>query len=113
LSRKGGADSFSRYGYDANGNEVRVTDPMGRITVSVYDAANRLTETGIGTSLTDYTYDAAGEVVEVMDPDPPDAGRLTTDYAYNPMGQVIFVTDNAGRQMTYQLNNAGELVGFT
>ena len=31
------------YGYDADGNQVTVTDPMGRVTTTVFDALDRPT----------------------------------------------------------------------
>ena len=36
--------STTRYEYDANGNLIRIIDPLGRATVQRYDAANRLVQ---------------------------------------------------------------------
>ena len=55
-------------GYDADGNEVTVKDPMGRVTTTVYDELDRPTVVidPMGNAVTT-TYDADGEKLTVTD----------------------------------------------
>jgi len=54
----------TRYGYDANGNAVSVTDAGGKVTRYVYDAENRLSYTVDPTGAVSHAvYDANGNVV--------------------------------------------------
>ena len=60
-------------GYDADGNQVTVKDPLGRITTTVYDALNRPTVVidPMGNRTTT-TYDADGETLHGDRPAGPD-----------------------------------------
>lgn len=100
--------------YDAAGNVVATTDPLGRVTVTVYDALNRPTSAirnctdGAGAPRTGgcaaghgagndenlstaTVYTPRGLVDHTIDP----AGRRTA-YAYDGMGRVTTRTANAG-----------------
>ena len=89
------------YSYDADGNVLTATDPMGNVTTYVYDDADRLTEVylpnpdgGAGPSSfsglsstnpeTIYTYDAAGNLYTVEEPN-----GTTTTYLYDALGREI------------------------
>jgi RHS repeat-associated protein len=73
--------------YDAAGNVIRVTDPLGRVTETLYDARNRpwkvFAPTVWDAEISEYvrptsetTYDALGQVIEVKDP----TGAVTTTH---------------------------------
>ena len=95
------------------GNVLKVTDPLGRITIRAYNAPNRLNKitdpatgvTGIAydphdrpVSVTDangnataYTYDGFGDVIQEVSPD-----RGTTIYHYDGGGNLTQRVDGAG-----------------
>ena len=54
---------MTSYGYDADGNQTTVTDPLGRVTTTAYDALDRpITVTDPLGGITTTAYDADGEV---------------------------------------------------
>src|SRR4029453_7247720 len=65
----------TQYGYDDQGNLITVTDPLGHITRTVYDALNRIKQvidpaaagSGSGGS-TQYVYDGLDQLTQVSDP---------------------------------------------
>ena len=81
--------------YDPDGNVLTVTDPMGYVTTSVYDAADRLTKvtspvpTDPGTSnpslVTSYTYDDAGNLQSV------ETSLNTATFLYDALGRKTAV----------------------
>ena len=96
------------YGYDADGNEVSVDDPMGRITTTVRRAgpARRSSIDPMGNRVTT-TYDADGETLTVTD-----ALNRTTTYTYSVRGWVATVTDPDGlRRHLHLLGDRQEAVG--
>ena len=50
LPRAGGVFETTQYGYDASGNRTSVLDPAGRITLTTYDADNRVIDSISGAS---------------------------------------------------------------
>lgn len=115
-------------GYDPNGNAVLSQDGLGVVTQQAYDGLNRLTKTmqdyqnpvtdpETANTTTQYRYDARGNLLEVIDPDTlsttyaydglgnltdidsPDTGH--TDYSYDSAGNRIVQTDNRSRTSTY------------
>ena len=93
--------------YDANGNQVTMTDGNGHTTTSVYDALNRQVQTlyadGSSNSL---AYDAAGrKVMEI------NADMVTNLYGYDGSGRLTRVTNgvNTAEVMVtrYQYDEAG------
>ena len=54
--------------YDANGNLVSVTDPLGSVTAYAYDNLGRETsETDAEEGVTEYSYDASGRMTSLTD----------------------------------------------
>jgi len=75
----------TEYAYDTRGNQIAVTDTLGRVTQYVYDDADRL--------------------VQTIDP----AGNITTN-AYDAVGRLVSSTDALGRATTYQYDPSGRLI---
>lgn len=72
------------YIYDGNGNVIKTTDALNRVTVFEYDALNRMVKsTDPAGQVTQHTYDGADNVVQVIDP----RGHATT-YAYDGLDQL-------------------------
>jgi len=78
------AAQITRYGYDAQGNPISVSDPLNRTTTQAFDALNRL--------------------VAMVD---PQAG--TTRYGYDGLDQLTQVTDARGLSTAYGIDGLGNL----
>ena len=90
------------FAYDANGNLVTTTDPLGNATQRVYDAVSRLT------SLTDprglstlFRYDNLNRVTEIAD-----ARQGITRFTYDPNGNLLSVADAKNQATTYTYNGS-------
>ncbi len=86
--------------YDGNGNVVRSTDALGRVTFTEYDALNRPVDV------------TANYVDGVFDPDHPDED-VTTTTAYDELGRVSQRTDAAGNVTSYAYDATGRLTETT
>ncbi|WP_246797476.1 HYD1 signature containing ADP-ribosyltransferase family protein [Burkholderia perseverans] len=129
----------TRYQYDAFGNAVTTTDPMGAVTVSFYDKLNRVVAQVspenwvVGTSydafgnvskVTDYLTARAGAMDDAwkrdgwrLDPatilpqsDPKDA---VTRMEYDKLGRLTRSTDAEGYAQTYAYDGFGNRVSYT
>jgi len=72
------------YEYDALGNQIAVTDTVGRVTRSWYDPAGRLLRTTTNYSPT-------------LPPHHAGQWNLTTHYGYDALGNQIIMTDTVGQ----------------
>jgi YD repeat-containing protein len=77
---------ITTYGYDAVGNRTHVTDTVGRVTCSWYDALNRVVSTTANYSSTLFPNHGTGNEY-----------NLTTWYGYDEVGNQTHVTDTVGR----------------
>ncbi len=80
------------YDYDADGNLIKMTDPVGSVTTHTYDSAGlRLTTTDPNGNTTTFTYDALGRLEIVTD-------ALGTRYRYvrDSRGNVLLRIDAEG-----------------
>jgi RHS repeat-associated protein len=96
------------YDYDANGNRIQLTESnigAAQITSYEYDDADRLVKVYYPTTINSYTLDKVGNrELEVIDT----GGVLTTrDYDYNNRDQLKTITDNAGLDVSYDYDAAG------
>ena len=103
LDRNGGQ---TLYEYDAAGNIVKVTDPLGKVRSFTFDArGNKLSETDPFGKTTNYTYDANNNPTSQTDA----LGRIT-NRTFNARGQVLTQTDPLGRVTTSSFNATGNLL---
>jgi RHS repeat-associated protein len=99
--------SVTTYRYDENGNQVAMVDALGRETLSVYDARNRLVETiqADGSRQT-MGYDADNNPNQETDGN----GNLSSRKTYDARGRLIRERDAQGKETTYQYDVANQLV---
>ena len=83
--------------YNATGNLITTTDPLGNQTQRVYDAVSRLTALIDPKGLqTQFRYDALNRVTELAD-----ARQGITRFSYDPNGNLLTVTDAKNQSTTY------------
>ncbi|MBI3000672.1 MAG: RHS repeat protein, partial [Deltaproteobacteria bacterium] len=102
-----------RYGYDASGRLINVTDAAGGITRYTYDSGHRMASITDprGITFLANVYDSAGRVIRQTQAD----GGIWT-FAYTTTGTFISqttVTDPRGNSTTYRFNAAGYLISQT
>jgi RHS repeat-associated protein len=119
------APTTTTYQYDANGNLTQITDPLGNVRQTTYDALDRptlvkepsATTVGITQGQIGTAYDGQGQVARVTDPrnlattytvdglgnlqsqTSPDTG--TTGYIYDEAGNLKTRTDARGKVANY------------
>ena len=95
--------------YDADRNRTSATDPNGRVTSSVFDADNELTKVNRadGTSLS-YSYDGDGNQISQID----GAGH-TTSYTYDSLDRQVSSTDPLARTTSFTYDGAGNRLTVT
>lgn len=123
------------YGYDANGFQTSIQDPLGHTSHKTYnsfggvltaiDAASSNTQTttydgnfnpiqvtdllnGAGSPVSSSTYDGLGNLLTSTD-----ANGKTTQYAYDPTGNLIQVTDALAETTNYAYDPMNRLVSQT
>jgi len=124
-TRKDALLHLESYAYDGNGNLTRFTDRKGQVTTYKYDALNRRTFVGFGTTGTppnevydtriDYTYDAGDRLRIAADSangtitdTPDDLDRLMSETT--PQGTVSYTYDNANRRLTMDVPGQTQIV---
>ncbi len=97
------------YAYDVRGNQISITDTLGRVTQYEYDDADRLTKTidPAGNETTS-TYNAAGQLIAVTE-----ALNRTTQYAYDDAGRLVSTTDALGGVSSTAYNPDGTVASTT
>jgi len=99
----GGESQLTIYGYDYNGNQTSVLDPLSRTTTSAYDALDRLiTQTDANSNNTTYDYDAHDNLTSVTDP-----RGLVTTYTYDGLDNLTQLTSPDTGITTYTYDDAG------
>ena len=84
------ADIETLYEYDANGNTLIVTDTVGRMTRTFYDALNRVQGT-----ITNW--DGSTTLANCSSLPTMRDNNICTQYEYDEVGNTIIVTDTLGR----------------
>jgi len=87
--------------YDANGNQIQITDALGNISTQQFDGLNRLIrQTLPATRVTSMAYNVHGDLIAQTD-----ARDFTTSFSYNQLGQQIAIThpDNSTETFEYDL----------
>lgn len=94
-------------GYDAVGNTVSVTNPLGDVQSYIYDKDNRLVSAKdyLG-NITKAKYDGAGNVVSITD-----ALGNKVSYNYDGDGNNTKITDALGNATEYRYDKVGNLTG--
>ncbi len=90
----------TEYSYDTVGNQVWVTDTLGAVTYTAYDALNRPV-----TVTTNY-------VNGIFDPAYPDEDLLRVTF-YDAAGRVLMTRDHAARTTYHEYDAAGRLITVT
>ena len=106
------ADGVSRtwrYTYDADGNVLTATDPLGRVITSTYNTSgDLLTSVDAASRATSFTYFANGQLRKRTDP-----GNVVTEYTYDANFQMKTKKDAAGSTETYTYDAAGRVTAVT
>ena len=97
------------YDYNAQGNVISSTDPMGRVFSYSY-APNGIDLTSVSTSgktLFSASYDNNHNILTLTD-----ASGSTSSYAYNARGQMLTATNPLGETATYTYSDNGNLLSI-
>lgn len=98
-----------RYEYDANGNVIKETDSLGKITTYAYDLHGNLNkESRSDGSTILYSYDAVGQLLSVKD-----AKGKKTIYSYDGFGQLLSTNSPDTGLTQYQYDPDGNLIRLT
>jgi RHS repeat-associated protein len=94
--------------FDVAGRTLVSTSPMGRISQSTFDDADRLVSSVVpGLADIDLQYDAHGRLVQVGQ------GPRVSTYAYDSRGRMSTVTDPLDRTVTYTYDEADRVTRHT
>jgi RHS repeat-associated protein len=94
--------------YDGDGNRVSITDANGHTTQQTYDPNNELTQvTRPDGSILKTQWDQAGNMLAQID----GAGHITS-YSYDPLNRLASVTDPDGHTTSYSYDPAGRKIAM-
>ncbi|MGW6792421.1 DUF6531 domain-containing protein [Streptomyces chartreusis] len=103
------AQYTTTYDYDPAGNLTSVTDPLGGVTSTAYDAVGNVTKrTDANKRATTYAYDKLDQLTTVTAP-----GGADTIYDYDTVGNVTKRTDANNHSTTYGYDEARRLTSVT
>ena len=98
------------YAYDAVGNTLTVTDPLGHATHRTYDAADAPTSfTDARGNTTDYAHDSMSRVTSVTPPAAGASSPLATTNTYDALGRLTTRTDPNGHTTSASYDADGQL----
>jgi RHS repeat-associated protein len=108
VSATGPLGEITRFGYDGVGNRTQMTAPSGATSQWAFDGAGRVTRfTGPDGAVTGLRYSAAGLLQERTG---PDGG--TVRYGYDAAGNLTSFTDELGNQTTFGFDAEGNPTSF-
>lgn len=92
------------YTYDAQGNQLTMTDALGTTAYTYNQFGEPLTVTDVMNGVTTNTYDALGNLLTTKD-----ALNNTTSFAHDARGQLTSVTDARSKTTTLTWDTSGRL----
>lgn len=105
----GATGQVTLHEYDGNGNRIKTTDPLDRVTEFEYDGLNRMVKSiDPAGGESSYEYDALGHLVQSTDP----LGHVTT-YDVDGFGSLSGVSSPATGQTQSTFDAAGNLLSRT
>lgn len=105
------AQYTTTYAPNAFGDPLAVTDPLGHVTTTTYDAdRNVQTVKDAKNQTTTYVYDDEDRLTSVQRADTP---QTTLGTAYWPDGSMKSQTDGAGKVTNYTYDEQGRLTAMT
>src|SRR5690606_1969360 len=108
---QGGADTTTRWAYDASGLVQTTTQPDGRFLAMEYDPAGRLTAIRNNPDQRiDYPLDAAGNRLREDSRDADGSVRRSISSAYDAWNQMTAQTDGVGNRTQYRYDGRGRQV---
>ncbi|WP_327396989.1 DUF6531 domain-containing protein [Streptomyces phaeochromogenes] len=103
------AQFTTAYGYDPAGNPTTVTDPLGGVSTTAFDAVNNVVkQTDADKRVTAYGYNKLDQLTEVTAP-----GGAVTTYGHDTAGNVIRRTDANNHKTVYGYDDARRLTTVT
>ena len=131
LTERNPGNGFTQYSYDSFGNRTTKTDPLGRVTRSIFsaDGANLFSVIDPLGGVSSFTYDLRGNLLTSTD----QLGRVTTfqhdllnrlvktiypdgrfvEVEYDQAGNVALRRDQLGRETRFTYDAAGRLLAST
>ena len=100
--------------YDANGNLTKMVDKRGNATTYQYDKDNRVTSvqapiSGGMFSKQLFAYDVAGNLTQKTITGNDASSKRVSEYVYYQGMQLLQVTTDAGQEINYEYDNAGNV----
>jgi len=105
----GAQNQTTSFGYDANGNQLTVTDAANATTTSAFDALNRvISVTDPLNGVSSYDYDTQGHLASVKD-----ANGVSTTYTYDGLGHRMSQSSPDTGVTSYTYDSAGNMLSST
>ncbi len=105
LTQTNALGEVTTFGYNLNGQAVRVQDALNRIITKTFDAGgNLVSETDAKSQPTQYVYDAANQLTQRTDR----AGKVWGQ-DWSPLGKLNSTTDPDSKTTSFTYDDAGRL----